>query len=159
MLESDYQNRGQRVATMLPAEILALAENVSKIMKIDKSITKRMDFFIDNLWSEYGINLEVVDDNNWLHGVADAWCDPSLLTITIPEKLYKKIVKKKHEASIFILFHELGHLLLGHKAVLHHDGSTGLQYFENSEWQADYFSEAIMINVVERRKGKQLSLF
>ena len=128
-------------------------------MKIDKSIIERMDFFIENLWNEYGINLEVVDDDNWLHGIADAWCDPSQLTITIPEKLYKKIVKRKHAPSMFILFHEMGHLLLGHKAVLHHDGSTELQYFENSEWQADYFAEAIMMNIVEKKKGKQLSLF
>lgn len=159
MLENDYRRRGQRVATMLPTEILAFAENVSVIMNINKSILEKMDFFIENLWNEYGINLEVVDDDNWLHGVADAWCDPSLLTVTIPEKLYKKIVKRKHKASMFILFHELGHLLLGHKAVLHHDESNELQFFENSEWQADYFSETIMMNILEKKTGKQLSLF
>lgn len=157
MLKSDYQHRGQRVATILPADILSIAENVSKVMHIKESILERMDFFIESL-NEYGINVEVVEDKNWLHGVADAWCDPSQFTITIPEKLYKKIVKNKEQKSIFILFHELGHLLLRHKAVLHHGGSDTLECFENSEWQADYFAEAIM-NILKEGGYKQLSLF
>lgn len=153
-----YEHKGQRVETRYPTEIASFAHQISTIMNIDKSILDRMDLFIENLWHAYGINVEVVDDANWLHGIADAWCDPSLLKITIPEKLYRKIVQKQHRSSLFILFHELGHLLLGHKAVLHHDESTELLFFENSEWQADYFAENIMTNLGDL-KGKQLKLF
>lgn len=158
MPQDDYQHRGQRVETRYPSDIASLAHQISSIMNIDKSILNRMDIFIEDLWNLYGINIEVVSDENWLHGIADAWCDPSLLTITVPEKLYRKIVQKKHKDSLFILFHELGHLLLGHKAVLHHDESKELKYFENSEWQADYFSENIMMNLGVT-KNKQLTLF
>lgn len=157
MAESnDYAVRGQRVAMLSPQKIKHMASNTVHLLNIKKSTLKKMDVFIDGLWKDHGVNVNVVSDDEWID-VADAWCDPVSFTISIPEKLYIKIVKFRDLPSIHILFHELGHMLLGHKAVLHHATTKATKY-EDSEWQADYFADVILETLGEVQH-KQLSLF
>ena len=138
----DYVMRGQRVKNLQPECIQHVASRAVSILNINKKTIKRMDRFIDELYHKFGIQVDVIDDKDWL-GFADALCDPSQFTIALPNKLYMRLVKAKDTNSLFIFFHELGHLLLGHKTLLHH-ATTIPNKFEDAEWQADIFSEEIM---------------
>lgn len=157
MTKSDeYVLHGQRVIPMTPQEIQYTAQRAMSLLRIDKSTIHTMDEFIENLWDRYSINVEIIGNNSWL-GFAEALCDPSSFTIALPESLYLKMIKDRDNKSIFIFFHELGHLLLGHKPVLHYSSLPPTQ-FEDAEWQADYFAE-IILNKLGEFKYKQLELF
>lgn len=68
--------------------------------------------------------------------------DPSTLTISIPDRVYINASKGERDA-LFIVLHEIGHLMLAHKALLHHS-NTPPQQNEDAEWQADLFAEMIL---------------
>jgi hypothetical protein len=156
----DNHLRGHRVATCTPVEIESTVKSIIGIFGINKSILRNMDSFIEDMWNKYSINIEIVSDTDWLD-VANALCDPARVTIAVPEKLYKRIVKKRRSKedwkALHIFFHELGHLLLGHKPVLHHSEILATKY-EDSEWQADYFAD-IILQALGQQEYKQLSLF
>lgn len=157
MAESDeYVLRGQRVAPVSPRHVRQMACNAMSVLQINKRTIKNMDTFIESLWDRYSINVEIIFDNDWL-GYAEALCDPSRFTIAMPNSLYTKIVKDKDTEAIFIFFHELGHLLLGHKPTLHYSLLPPTQ-FEDAEWQADYFAE-IILDKLGDSKCRQLDLF
>lgn len=141
--EEHYSLRGQRVTPRSETDIAIVARALCSVLDIRPSIVKKMDSFIENL-REHGINVEVAQINEWVE-VANAVCDPNTGTIMIPNHLYGKICKKDVN-SIFILFHEIGHIILGHKALLHHQDIPCTQQ-EDSEWQADTFSEYILRNL------------
>jgi len=145
----EYVLRGQRVRGMSPQQIQLTAYRVMKILNINKRTLKRMDLFIEELYDKHRINVEINDDETWL-GYAEALCDPSTFTIVIPDKLYTRITKQKEKEGIFIFFHELGHLLLGHKPALHYSLLPPTQY-EDAEWQADFFAELILEKLDEGR--------
>lgn len=42
-----------------------------------------------------------------------------------------------------MLFHELGHLVLGHRPLLHKGNKPALE-IEDAEWQADLFAEVVL---------------
>ena len=157
MIESDeYQLRGQRVEKLEPEAIEKVAQKIVAMFKIKPSVLKKMDVFIEYLWNEHSLNIEMVEDSKWLN-VADALCDPSTFTIAMPQSLYFKITKEHDLPSIYILFHEIGHLTLGHKAVLHHATMQPTEC-EDSEWQADYFAGAVL-DILGEYRYKQLTLF
>lgn len=150
MAENDeYVLRGQRVRGMSPQQIQLTAYRVMKVLNINKRTLKRMDVFIEELWDRHRINVEINDDATWL-GYAEALCDPSSFTIIIPNRMYTRMTKDKEKQSIFIFFHELGHLLLGHKPALHYSLLPPTQ-FEDAEWQADFFAELILDKLGEGR--------
>ena len=157
-VESDcYSLRGQRVTPLDPQYIKNIAYALCHVLNLKPSITKRMDKFMETL-GNYGINLEVVQDSEWLE-VANAVCDPDpkVSTIVVSDKLYTRICERDPH-SIFILFHEIGHIILGHKPVLHYQESP-VTMTEDSEWQADTFSEHVMKVLNLSFEMKQLSLF
>lgn len=47
------------------------------------------------------------------------------------------------QSALFVIFHELGHLLLQHKPALHFANAKPEQN-EDSEWQADLFAETML---------------
>ncbi|MCE6000300.1 DUF4344 domain-containing metallopeptidase [Acinetobacter pittii] len=138
----EYVLRGQRVNPMNPLVIEQTAKRAMAVMNINKRIINKMDVFIDDLWTNYRINVEVNEDEEWF-GFAEALCDPSKFTISIPNALYTRITKLKDREALFIFFHELGHLLLGHKPALHYSLFPPTKY-EDAEWQADFFAETIL---------------
>lgn len=147
--------RGQRVMPMSLKQIQNVANNAMYVLRINKRTLHNMGRFIEELWNDYSINVEVIEDKQWL-GFAEALCDPSSFTIAIPNRLYKRIVKDKEHQAIFIFFHELGHLLLRHKPMLHYSLLPPTKA-EDAEWQADYFAEVILDKLVGA-KYKQLEL-
>ncbi len=154
--ENEYILRGQRVSPLSPQTVKRMACSAMSILNINRNTIKNMDIFIEDIWDKYSINVELIPDQEWL-GFAEALCDPSRFTIAIPEKMYTDIVKYKDKNAIFIFFHELGHLLLGHKPALHYSLLPPSLY-EDAEWQADYFAEVIL-NKIAGVKHKQLDLF
>lgn len=92
--------------------------------------------------SRHRICIDPVDDSEWLF-FTDGLCTPENFTIRIPESTYLRICAGDQEA-IGLLFHELGHLMLAHKTVLHNERSAPPCPEEDSEWQADAFSTFVL---------------
>lgn len=137
-ISSAYHMRGARVQALNSEDIGSVASEAAKLLKINKYTIKQMDVFMEQL-QERGILIDIVDDPEWLC-VTNAGCVNNI--ILIPGNLYDRICDGEHEA-VFIFFHELGHLLLAHKAMLHHSDTEPTKN-EDSEWQADEFSKKIM---------------
>lgn len=153
---TNYVLRGQRVEKLDPGIIKCIALNTMTALKINRSTLRNMDIFCDNLWHKHSINIEVHSNEDWIN-IADAWCEPEKFTISIPHKLYERILYGKDIQALHIIFHELGHLLLGHKPVLHYSDKPPTQE-EDSEWQADLFADTIL-EKLGKTEYKQLSLF
>ena len=134
-----YNLRGQRVAAKGIEEIALVAKIICTALKI----TKPMDMaqFMERLPYESGIYIEVEEDRKWIVP-AEALCDPSKLRIIMPESLYRKICKRSPKA-MGILFHELGHIVLGHRPLLSYANTPPCEA-EDAEWQADTFMEAVI---------------
>lgn len=139
--EKHYSLRGQCVTPRSREDITIRAKRLCLALKIRPSTVRKIDRFIEKL-RDYGINVEVAQPHEWVE-VANAVCDPATGIIMIPHELYSKICEKKDQKAIFILFHEIGHIILGHKALLHYQ-DTPCRQEEDSEWQADFFSECIL---------------
>lgn len=156
----DYIPHGHRVQPMTPQDIRASAKYIVERFDIDKNSIKRVDKLIDDLWHEASILIDIVDDDKWLN-VADAWFDPVNYQISIPQSLYNALLHKRNtkakKRALGVLFHELGHFSLSHKAVLH-STEAELTIYEDSEWQADYFRDCVM-NFLGLHETKQLNLF
>lgn len=152
----NYQLRGQRVVGLTARQIDAAATASVTMLKINKDTALDMDRFIEHLGDRFGIEVDVIDDSEWMQ-ITNAICDPSKLAIAMPNRLYVEICDGKPEA-LFIFFHELGHLLLAHKPVLHFSDSAATQ-LEDAEWQADRFSDQVLRIMGVRRKPKQLPLW
>ena len=153
MQRTNYSLRGVRVEMLSEDTINFFANEAAKFLAVGKHTRKKMDTFMEML-GEYGIVIDVVADNEWLD-VTNAMCNNG--TILLPDSLYSRICLGEDEA-IFIFFHELGHLLLGHKAMLHHSDILPTKY-EDSEWQADEFAKCIFKKMgINKYVPAQLSL-
>lgn len=143
-----YQMRGNRVIPMEVDDIKIKAINSCKVFNISKEMKTNFDSVFENL-ALYGITLQVISDSDWL-GVTEGHCDPNDFTISIPNKTYVAASKGKREA-LFTIFHEMAHILLGHKAILHHSQHQPT-YKEDAEWQADLFALTILLEIgIERQ--------
>lgn len=145
MEPSTYVLRGNRVAPMSMIDITSSAVNYSTIFNL-KSLKRKkcLDQAFEQL-SVYGITLNVVEDHNWTNATYDLTSghyDPVTLTISVPNRTYVLACKGDREA-LFVLFHELGHLILGHRPLLHKSNTPPLQ-IEDAEWQADLFAEIVL---------------
>ncbi|QKJ58807.1 ImmA/IrrE family metallo-endopeptidase [Serratia fonticola] len=142
-----YQLRGARVAPMKETEIANRAVNTCIALGLlDKRglRKKRYDKAFEDLF-KYGITVSPMDDRSWknaTYGLTIGHCDPNSLTITVPNHIYEMACKGERNA-LLVMFHEIGHLLLGHKALLHFS-NTQPERSEDAEWQADYFAEVIL---------------
>ncbi|HAF1587918.1 TPA: ImmA/IrrE family metallo-endopeptidase, partial [Salmonella enterica] len=68
--------------------------------------------------------------------------EPENLTIRVPNHIYEMACAGE-QSALFVIFHELGHLLLQHKPVLHFANKQP-EINEDSEWQADLFAETML---------------
>ncbi len=135
-----YQLRGNRVEPMMLKEIASRAVHISNYFGFNKKNKRHLDTSFEGL-SEFGITLNVVSDNEWLN-LTKGHYDPNSLTISVPQKIYLNACLGEKEA-LAVMLHELGHLFLGHRALLHHS-STPPTIQEDAEWQADTFAEVIL---------------
>ncbi|MCT6590648.1 ImmA/IrrE family metallo-endopeptidase [Pantoea dispersa] len=155
-----YQMRGNRVAKMQEEEIATRAINFCNAFQIVSSRKKkRYDDVLEAL-TNYGITLDVMDDQDWFnltYDVTIGHCDPSTLTITVPNKIYESACYGD-EHALAVVFHELGHLLLGHQPVLHFSSKDAIQT-EDAEWQADTFAEIVLETIGVRTYQMSLDFY
>lgn len=138
-----YMMRGNRVLPMSSRNIEALAKGFCGAVKIGKKY-KRFDRFFESL-VQYNITLNVVDDEQWAkdtHNLTRGHFDPDTMTISVPQSTYE-LACQRDQDSLSIMFHELGHLLLGHKPMLHFSPKPP-EEIEDAEWQADQFAEHVL---------------
>ncbi len=144
-----YHLRGNRVRPMSSEDIASKALNACFALGFSgkykyNRIPKRLDLAIEQL-SVFGITLNPIDDDEWSQETFDltiGHCDPITLTINIPERVYLMACQGERDA-LMIIFHELGHLLLQHKALLHFS-AVDVDQSEDAEWQADLFAETML---------------
>ncbi|MDD9209834.1 hypothetical protein [Aeromonas dhakensis] len=138
-----YQMRGSRVNPM-PAELIELrAIGFCSAVKLNERFRNFGKFFESLVL--YNITISVVDDEEWseaTHGLTSGHFDPTDMTISVPQHIYELACKGDYLA-LSVMFHELGHLLLGHKPMLHFSQKAPGQ-IEDAEWQADQFSEKVL---------------
>jgi len=116
---------------------------------------KRYDVLFEKL-SSYGITLSVMEDRQWeslTYDLTIGHCDPASLTITVPNKI---CLGEEH--ALAVIFHELGHLLLGHKPVLHFSNKEPTRA-EDAEWQADTFAEIVLETIGVRTSQMSLDFY
>ncbi|MCK6997890.1 ImmA/IrrE family metallo-endopeptidase [Enterobacter kobei] len=145
MEPSSYVLRGNRVAPMSMVDIKRSALNYSaffdlKMLKKKKCLDKAFESL-----SKYSIVLDVIEDKTWTqmtYDLTSGHYDPVNLTISVPNRIFELACKGDREA-LFVLFHELGHLILGHRPLLHKSNKPAKQT-EDAEWQADLFAEVVL---------------
>lgn len=145
MEPSAYVLRGNRVAPMSMIDITSRAVNYSAFFNLKHLKKKKnLDQAFEQL-SEYGITLNVVEDHIWTRETYDLTSghyDHVTLTISVPNRTFELACRGDREA-LFVLFHELGHLILGHRPLLHKANKPPSQV-EDAEWQADLFAEVVL---------------
>ncbi len=105
-----------------------------------------LELFLEQL-SDFGITVDVLADEDML-GFADhseACCVPETATIYLTEETYRKACMNEPRTR-FTIFHELGHLLLGHNRELHRANvAKNIKPYQDSEWQADRFAAEVIM--------------
>jgi len=154
----DYRMRGQRVHPLAAEDINFVSQRVKKILQL----TKR-GFSVKNAertvasFELYGICIDVVDDRQWFDATR-ATVDPASGMIYMPQKLYDQLCRGKAEA-IRIFLHEVGHIVLGHRPLLHFaNAEKNPTHIEDSEWQADTFADALLDLLKLPKEDAQLEL-
>jgi len=156
--DSEYRMRGPRVHPLDLEDIKYVSARFKKILQL----TKR-GFSVKNAeqtamsFERYGIYIDVVDDRQWFDATR-ATVDPANGMIYMPEKLYSQLCRGKIEA-IRIFLHEVGHIVLGHRPLLHFaDDDQKPTQIEDSEWQADTFADALIELLKLHKEDVQLEL-
>lgn len=138
-----YQIKGTRVIHRPAMDIQSNAKLFCEAFSLTKR-TRRYDRAFE-LLAFFGITLNVMNDDEWqkaTYNLTIGHCDPSELTISVPNKIYE-LACKGEKTALSVMFHELGHLLLMHKPLLHFSLTNPVME-EDSEWQADIFSEYVL---------------
>lgn len=151
-----YQLRGTRVVPIQLDEIRFRSLGFCYVFDT-RSNGNSPDKIFEQL-TVYGITLSVKSDNEWeklTYMLTEGHCDTDTLTITVPNSTYKKACKGDYDA-LFTIFHEIGHLILTHKATLHRSHIPPEQN-EDSEWQADMFA-GFVLKFIGYTGGEQMSL-
>ncbi|WP_210486869.1 ImmA/IrrE family metallo-endopeptidase [Pantoea ananatis] len=144
-----YQLRGPRVRPLKTDEITKVAINACLVLKFlsphsYKNKKFRYDLAFESL-TNYGIVINPIDDKEWFehtYDLTEGHCDPQQRLINIPNKIFMQACRGEHH-GLMVVFHELGHLLLQHKALLHYSAKEPNQE-EDSEWQADLFADVML---------------
>lgn len=149
-----YQLRGSLVSPRSVKEIRHIAMRVRGILELPRLINN-MEHFLEKLFI-FGITIDVVDNESmglggWQH--SEACCNPETAVIWLPNNTYCDACNNEPRAK-FTIFHELGHILLAHRRILHRNTTNNnINYkpYEDSEWQADQFAAEILMPLEEIR--------
>lgn len=146
-----YSLRGHMVTYKSDLNVKLAAQAATMLLDIKHETIDSLDQFVEMLRKEYKIEIVFEYDRKWIW-ISDAACDPGILTMAMPQRLFLRALKGDREA-LFVFFHELGHILLGHKAVLHHNKSDYCKEVD-SEHQADMFAETVL-QIIGLRQTKE----
>ncbi len=136
-----YVMRGNRVVHRSAVEIVQSAETFCRLFRVSRKTRLNIAQFFESL-STRSICIDPIEDDEWLL-FTDAICSPETFTILVPESTYIKACSGD-ETAISTICHEIGHLVLAHKAVLHNEKSAKPSQGEDAEWQADAFADYLM---------------
>ncbi len=144
-----YQLRGPRVRPLTVDEITKVAINACHILKFSsphsyRNKKVRYDSAFEGL-SEYAITVNPIDDDEWFdhtYDLTEGHCDPENRLINIPNRIFLQACRGEQH-GLMVMFHELGHLLLQHKPLLHFS-AVPPRAEEDSEWQADFFADVML---------------
>lgn len=136
-----YKLRGHRVSPLSYSQIESRVAACCRKFNLDSHTPAGLYDLID-LLAESQISVDIIEDKAWFD-LTSGHCDPSTLTIRLPNKTIVAATKGNARA-LETFFHELGHLLLAHKVVLHDEGSSPAGPMEDSEEQADLFARLIL---------------
>ncbi|WP_183144437.1 MULTISPECIES: peptidase [Pseudomonas] len=152
----EYGMRGHRVPGLAPEYIHQVTVKVRDVLGLRKRSFQgdNPEKLVSTL-EHFGINIDVIDDAEWIDATK-ATVDPQKGMIYVPEKLYGEICRGKPEA-IRILLHEIGHIVLGHKPMLHFSTSRPIEN-EDSEWQADFFADTMIALLKLPKPAAQMEL-
>lgn len=138
-----YRLRGYIVSSMGIQAIRDKAIYVRSILGLTRNPVD-LEIFLEQL-SDFGITIDVVSDEDMqgFENHSEACCVPQTATIYLTEETYRKACMNDARTR-FTIFHELGHLLLGHNRELHRANiPKDVKPYQDSEWQADRFSAEI----------------
>ncbi|WP_169295707.1 ImmA/IrrE family metallo-endopeptidase [Advenella sp. EE-W14] len=155
-----YQLRGQRVEYLTDMQIFNSVEAILKPLGLDTPLFPDKIENLFDLWAEqFGLTIDIVEDDEW-PSCTNGHYDPSTLTIRIPTRILKLIKSKnakQRKKGLRVLFHELGHFCLAHKAVLHDSYGNDCKEVDSEE-QADLFSDYMAV-CIDNLRSKQGVLF
>jgi hypothetical protein len=142
-INEPYRMRGHRVPSFTRTEIEFISERVCQVLKLSKKSFSRQTIgkTINRLEEKGGVDIDVIDNDEWLD-CTKATVDPQAAMIYMPEKLYDELMRARPEA-VRIFLHELGHVFLCHKPLLHFSDAMPKE-IEDSEWQADTFADSVI---------------
>ena len=147
MDKKPYELRGYLVSPRSIKEIRYSANRVAELLGLNKSYQPDLGEFLERLYS-YGVTIDVIEDDNdeLLCNDVQAACIPDKLTIFLTEDTYENALRNDPRTR-FTIFHELGHLVLGHSKMLHRNSNMhrSTKLYEDSEWQADQFAAEIIM--------------
>ena len=124
---------------------------------IDKLSELNLAMFIEKDVPEIlGLEVQIEDDADFLRlqEGAPAGVDGNILYIR--DSVYLGMIRS-FPRDVFTLFHELGHVLLGHRQVLGRDRLGEHSWTEDSEWQANWFAGEILMPLEEIRSKRLLT--
>jgi hypothetical protein len=149
-----YQLKGNRVARASSMDIKLRARRFCSLLRVNKRTRYDISTFLESL-SDHQICIDPIADKEWLW-LTDACCDPLTLTILVPQSTYIKACYGD-KSALAVIMHEIGHITLAHRAVLHNERSAPPCKQEDAEWQADEFAAYVM-HVMGLDAYEQLSL-
>lgn len=139
--EEPYQMKGNRVIPLTLTTIRQRAHGFCDFFNLTPKSVHSISHAIER-FAESNICIDPVDDAEWLF-LTEGHCDPTSWTIRVPESTLIAAYAGDPKA-LFVIFHELGHLMLAHQVVLHSEKTAPPTILEDAEWQADTFAEIIL---------------
>lgn len=154
--ELPYRMRGHRVPEFSSSQIGAVAQRVCDALRLSRRSfrpgeVEKLVVLLEN----YRIHVDPIEDEEWLDATR-ATVNPQTGMIYMPLKLYNELCRGRPEA-VRIFLHELGHIFLCHKPMLHFSDGPNKQEFD-SEWQADFFADSVIEHLNLPRDDGQLEL-
>lgn len=149
-----YRLRGYSVSPLSIEDIRGTARRARGVLQLPDSEIQLVRF-LEQLF-HFGITVDVINERE-MPGYplqSEAYCIPDTATIYLASETYRKVCRNDPRA-LFTVFHELGHLILGHSRTLHREQKAGTNKpYYDSEWQADQFAAEMTMphDVIMSRK-------
>lgn len=140
----------ERGAKVAPLKIVQIREVALRLRAALDLPTGKINYapLLDILSEEYGINYDILEDDHPHLDGAEARYLPQTAIILFSETTYSQIYRNEGRGG-FTLFHELGHVSLGHENSVVFNRGMGLtlakEAYEDAEWQADRFAGEVLM--------------
>lgn len=142
---------GCKVAAMSVFDIRRCAENFRSYVG---NVIGKPGLFLERLLQ--GGLLHIVPDDDVGLETAEACYFPEERCIYLRDRDYRGIAKGTNRRALFTLWHEIGHMLLGHDKKFARDCTGRLlehKLYEDSEWQANTFAAEFLMPLSVIRAG------